>query len=273
MLLDSRKAIRPASADEVRLVARSDATNPAERTMGAIEWTAAWSDQAEHGWPLVVWYPARDKPGLFYEIARSVTTPEGALDAFRAYGPLLYDHNLGWRLPMEGEGFILEERVYDWIRQAQRMAEARDWFRALDDARQGSYARLAKRCGTRGASPSELVAEGEERVLRYINSTLRDTVYLEVQPTAKPGEVILEDSASVTLGYAPRNLLGSAWLMFAREVVGETIIKECDNCHTYFSREAKGVRSELRFCSDKCRNRAWVRDNRKGKHAEESKGE
>lgn len=280
MEADGRRAIRPTNPDDVRLVQRPDSEDPCDG-YGVIEWHAAWGN----GWPLTGWLPAIEEPGLFYKIARGIRGDsmadlhrggEGvaadALEAFRRFGPLLYDHESFWESPRRGKGFILEERVYDWGYNAARMRHARDLYRALDDARYGAFEKIAGIVGQH-ATPDELIREGEQKLVEWINSSLRDTVYIELQPLADAGRVIREDRAAVRLAYAPRNLLGSAWLMFAREVVGETVIAECDNCHTFFSRDADRARANMRFCSDKCRNRAWVRDNRKGKHAEESKGE
>lgn len=267
MLDDHRKAIRPTNPGDVSLIEVPEPITPHDQ-YGVIEWRAAWTDGR---WPVASWNPSVSEPGLFYKLAREVDvqtrdpqTRETALAAFRKYGPLLHDHEETFRALERGKGFILEERVYDWGYHTLRMRYARDLFRALDDARLGAYEKLAALGFATTTTPNESIRQAEQSLIASINDALRQSVYLALEPLSDSGEIVQDNGARITFGHEPRNLLGSAWLMFAREVVGETVILECPNCHKYYH---KTKRNQV-YCSDKCRNDAWVRENRKSKKRE-----
>jgi len=261
------RAVRPTDANDVHLIATPDSDDPRD-THGTIEWRCPYTARLG-GWAAEAWRPEIAEPGLFFKIARSVYDADDALEAFRLYGPLLHDWRDHWDQPRHGTGFIIEERAYDWGYEAARMRHARDLFRALDDARNGSFDKLAYWTGgAQTRTRDEIIREGEAMLIRWINDSLRENVALELRPTASAGAVVLEDRAAVAFEYAPRNLLGSAWLMFARDVIGETTIHECPNCHKYFSVSAGSKRAGRAFCSDKCRNTHWRRMQRAAKAKE-----
>ena len=171
--------------------------------------------------------PAAEKPTLFHYFAGGVGDEDDALAFFRSFGPLFQDANTN------GAGEIVRESMYDW------MWEVLNAKTALD-----SYYRLVTEDG-------DVFDDSQEsREFRgMLNRGLKDNVYPVIgrfPDYVGAGRILL----------SPSNLLGAMWLMFAREVTGESVVRMCDHCLNLFAMSADSARRGKRFCSDSCRLKA-----------------
>jgi hypothetical protein len=58
------------------------------------------------------------------------------------------------------------------------------------------------------------------------------------------------------LSLVPHNLQAAMWFQCVR-VLGERIIRACEQCRTRFEVSPDSRRKQSKYCSDRCKVRAW----------------
>ncbi len=65
------------------------------------------------------------------------------------------------------------------------------------------------------------------------------------------------DRTKLDLCFVPESLRDALWLQFAHAIACNIDHRPCDECHTWFELSPKVARTDKRYCSPICRNRAY----------------
>ena len=66
-----------------------------------------------------------------------------------------------------------------------------------------------------------------------------------------------DETEGISMHFEPVNLISAMWLQLASAATGDQVFKECPECPHWFPIAPGDGRPEKRFCSDRCRLRAY----------------
>ena len=247
----------------------------------------------------VQYRPLHEELAAFRAFAELDPNKDDITEFVRKFGVLLNKHSL-----LVPDGAVPQPAQYGeplsfWEDETRAMRNAVDVFDALDKPRRLSeWIRLDSPTG----DPHRvLFCRGEEgevpRFAEIANDTFRTSLlgYIVGQPpdialrragqffvqqeinsrlekTAAPKLLYDPESDQLELRLMPTNLLGALWLQFARSVEASKNYRRCRVCTQWFEVSVEGKRRHSKYCSDRCRMKAY-RDRRSKAVARAAAGE
>lgn len=217
------------------------------------KWTVATSGYAWSGpeetpvltpcqsWPIRLYAPLFEQPGLFLEFANLELNRESALKFANRYGQLGIGQFFAREpLPAPEQGEPSRER------RTERVLG--DTWRAWQDEQ--GFMRVAVKDWqqlTQGGGEDEEV----ESLLTVLNQQLRGRVVPLLTPDAVQG--------GFKLDWRPVSLIGALWLQLAHAVSQNQRFRPCDGCGAWLEESGQRSRWNLIYCSDACRMRTYRR--------------
>lgn len=240
-------------------------------------------------------FPLRDAPALFRVFAETEPTEAQVLRFANAYGALGIEEDLmladgkgsrGERLRIWVQGIAhMRHAVRVWDALCQKAtADLQRWFTLAPPFSGVSNLRYTPdEPWPAGVLQSGLqFIEGElVGIARFLSGAAGDPTHMPI-PRDAPGLALawlrsiingrLEQHTSARMLYVdspsglgthivPRNLLGALWLQFALAIEGHRAYRRCAACQSWFevSTAQTGKRADAKFCSARCRVRAYRR--------------
>ncbi len=169
---------------------------------------------------LAYFQPLASTDSLFEVFANIATTPEGALEFVRRYGPLTPD------------GWDSGDQVYLVTSQAERMREIlRVW------AKKKNHLHMPRRSQKSFGLPIRVHPD-------------------DTGPSSSLEAKVFWDPLDKTLKWElrPRTLLDALWLQFGQALTSGIQIRQCEHCGDFFEAgRGTGRRLDAKFCSDEHR--------------------